>query len=103
MGGPESRGGQCARVVGCRTADGGWAGVRCVPVIHPVAVAGQSVVRRLGGSIKKAAVPVVEARHRSELARARAGWFGPGAHANARRLHQDAMTFTALARPESVA
>jgi len=65
-------------VVGCRAVDGGRGGVRCVPVIHPVAVAGQSVVRGLGGSIECTAVRWVEARHRNELARAGAGWAGPG-------------------------
>jgi hypothetical protein len=79
------KGGQGPRVLGCRTVDGGRGGVRCVPVIHPGAVAGQSVVRRLGGSIKWAAVRVVEARHRSELARACAGWSGRGAQTSARR------------------
>ena len=64
--------------MGRLTVDGGRGEVRCVPVIHPGAVAGQSVVRRLGGSIKRAAVLVVEARHRSELARAGAGRAGAG-------------------------
>jgi hypothetical protein len=40
--------------------------------------ADQSVVRGVGGSIKWAAVRLVEARHRSEFARACAGWRGEG-------------------------
>src|SRR6266540_1442522 len=51
-------------------------------VIHSVALGGPECRAGLGGSIKWAAVRLVEARHRSELARACASWRagrpGPG-------------------------
>jgi len=63
-------------MVGRRAADGGGGALGSAPVIHSVALGGPECGAGLGGSIKWAAVGLVEARHRSELARACASWRG---------------------------
>src|SRR3954468_9500319 len=86
MGGPVSR---RVRALGCWGAGPLTAVVAGVGAfqssIHSGAVAGPGCRAGLGGSIKTAAVRVVEARHRNELARACAAGAGPGAQPSARR------------------
>src|SRR5215207_4387196 len=98
MGGPESRGVRALGLWGAGPLTGVGAGGGAFQSSIRSRWVGQGVVRRLGGSIKTAAVRVVEARHRSELARACAGWSGRGRNQVRGELGHVAMTFIALAR-----